>query len=151
MLYTTGYEGRSLEHFLSSLEASGIRCVVDIREAPISRKPGFSKTALAQVLQEHGIDYRHIRALGCPRQIRDAYKMDGDWNRYTREFLAYLAQQGAVLDELATLTTQQPTALLCFEADYHFCHRAYVARATRERNGLDIRHITATGVIADQE
>jgi uncharacterized protein (DUF488 family) len=149
MLYTTGYEGRSLEQFLAALQAAGIRCVADIREAPISRKAGFSKTALAQALQEAGIDYRHVRALGCPRPIRDAYKMDGDWTRYTREFMAYLAQQGPVVEGLAYLANQQSTALMCFEADHHFCHRAYVARALRQRNGLEIRHITATGVIAD--
>ena len=39
----------------------------------MSHKRGFSKTPLAQALQQAGIDYRHLRALGCPKAIRDRY------------------------------------------------------------------------------
>jgi uncharacterized protein (DUF488 family) len=83
-IFTASYEGRSLEDFLADLRARGVRLVADVREAPISRKRGFSKTALSDALQRAGIAYRHIRTLGCPKAIRDSYRNDGDWMRYTQ-------------------------------------------------------------------
>lgn len=148
-IYTAGYEGRTLAQFLASLEAQGVQCVADLRQAPISRKVGFARSALSQALSGRLIEYHHIRELGCPRIIRDAYKIDGDWDRYTAAFMAYLAQQDPALDQLAQLTARKSTALLCFEADFNYCHRSFVARAVAQRNQLPILHITPTGHIAD--
>lgn len=150
VVYTTGYEGRSLEGFLTDLRAQGVRLLADVREAPISRKPGFSKSALAEALQHAGIAYRHLRVLGCPKPIRDAYKEDGDWARYTRAFMRHLDQQPDAVTDLAQLCAAQPTALLCYEADFNHCHRTYVARAVAAHGGNAVRHITAAGVIEDR-
>jgi hypothetical protein len=46
-LFTIGYEGSSIGDFRATLEAARINLVIDVRDVPISRKPGFSKTALA--------------------------------------------------------------------------------------------------------
>jgi uncharacterized protein (DUF488 family) len=151
IVYTAGYEGRSLETFLTDLRAHGVRLLADVREAPISRKRGFSKAALAQALQHAGIAYWHIRPLGCPKSIRDAYKEDEDWARYTRAFMKHLAAQQAAVDELAKLCEDQSTALLCYEADFDRCHRTYVARAVAERSGAQICHITAAGLVNDSK
>jgi uncharacterized protein (DUF488 family) len=133
------------------LRAHGVHLLADVREAPISRKPGFSKSALAEALLLAGIDYRHIRALGCPKSIRDAYKQDGDWARYTRAFMKHLDTQQAAVDELAQLCKDHPTALLCYEADFNRCHRTYVARAVAQRSGAQICHITATGLVSESQ
>jgi uncharacterized protein (DUF488 family) len=146
-VYTAGYEGRSLDDFLIDLQTQRVRLLVDVREAPISRKRGFSKTALAAALQSVGIGYLHIRALGCPRPIRDAYRQDHDWEEYSRRFLAYLDGQQEPVDELAELCRQQPTALLCYEADFNRCHRSYVANAVARRIDAPVAHITATGLV----
>jgi uncharacterized protein (DUF488 family) len=45
-LFTIGYEGRNIDEFVKILQHSHIRRVVDIREIPLSRKRGFSKTKL---------------------------------------------------------------------------------------------------------
>ena len=66
-LYTIGYQGRSLEEFLAVLRREGIGCVVDVRRNALSRKPGFSKTALREALAGAGIDYLHLRRLGIER------------------------------------------------------------------------------------
>ncbi|MFZ5533423.1 MAG: hypothetical protein ACOY5H_07850 [Pseudomonadota bacterium] len=34
-------------------------------------------------------------------------------------------------------------ALLCYEADFNFCHRSMVANAVRDACGADVEHITA--------
>ena len=148
-LYTIGYEGRSLQDFIADLRGSGIALLADVREAPVSRKPGFSKSALAGALHGVGIAYRHLRALGCPKPIRDAYKEDGDWVRYTRAFMRHLDQQPQAVNELAVLAAAQPTALLCYEADFNRCHRTYVARAVAKPLGARVCHITAEGVLSD--
>jgi len=141
-IFTVGYEGRSLEDVLAGLNAQGIQLVADVREAPISRKKGFSKSALSEALNGAGIGYTHIRALGCPKPIRDAYKEDGDWTRYTQAFMQHLRQQQPAIEQLAQIVAAQPTALLCYEADFNRCHRTYVAVAVAVKTGIDVRHIT---------
>ncbi|MET0280729.1 MAG: DUF488 domain-containing protein [Steroidobacteraceae bacterium] len=148
MILTAGYEGLTLDTFLARLAAHGVRTLADLREAPISRKRGFSKTALALALEQQRIGYRHIRALGCPKPIRDAYRADGDWQKYTRGFMAHLGQQQPAIAELTALVDAQPTALLCYEADFNRCHRTYVARAVAQPH-RQVVHITAAGLVMD--
>jgi uncharacterized protein (DUF488 family) len=149
ILFTIGYEGRSLPQFLEDLGKAGVRQLVDVREAPISRKRGFSKYDLAEALDSTGISYRHIRALGCPKTIRDRFKLDGDWSRYTQEFMAHLAHQQPGLEELRALVVSGPTAVVCYEADFNHCHRTYVARSVAHPTGARICHITPAGLIDD--
>jgi uncharacterized protein (DUF488 family) len=93
---------------------------------------GFGKTALAEAIQKRGIDYLHLPGLDSPRDIRHAYRQDGDWGRYTERFLAYLAKQSAAVERVAALVRYQKCCLFCYEDDYHFCHRSFVAeRAAR--------------------
>jgi uncharacterized protein (DUF488 family) len=148
-IYTISYEGRSLEKFLADLQSAGVRLLADVRENPFSRKAGFSKNALAAALRDSDIEYRHLRPLGCPKPIRDRYREDGDWDRYTRDFMSHLAGQQPALEELLTLATAQPTALLCYEADFNRCHRTYVARAAARLSGNTVCHITAEGLTVD--
>jgi uncharacterized protein (DUF488 family) len=150
MLFTVGYEGRSIQQFLADLHGAKVSMLVDVREAPVSRKPGFSKNALAQMLCDAGIGYRHIRALGCPKSIRDQHKLDGDWSAYTRSFMDHLSQQQPSLEELRAVAVSQRAAVLCYEADFNFCHRTYVARAVAQRAGLRIWHITPDGLVEDR-
>ncbi len=143
-VFTIGYEGVDLHTFLSLLSRHGIDTIVDIRELPLSRKPGFSKKALAKNLNHSGVEYLHMAELGCPKPIRIRYRADDDWARYTKDFrLHLLAQQTAVL-RLADRVCQSNHALLCFEADYNFCHRSMVAEAIRTACGASINHIKAT-------
>ncbi len=49
LLYTLGYEGLSLAEFFDRLAQAGVSRLVDVRELPLSRRPGFSKTKRASV------------------------------------------------------------------------------------------------------
>ncbi|MFT4269194.1 MAG: DUF488 domain-containing protein [Xenophilus sp.] len=140
-VFTIGYEGLDIDDFMSLLSEHGIETVVDIRELPLSRKPGFSKKALANVLNLSGLEYVHIVELGCPRPVRDGYRADGDWKRYTAGFLKYLKTQKDAIAELADLVQSSTCALLCYEADFNFCHRSMVADAVSKQCGADIEHI----------
>lgn len=140
-VFTIGYEGLHINDFVSLLSEHGIETVVDIRELPLSRKPGFSKKALANVLGLSGLEYVHVVELGCPKPVRDGYRQDGDWKRYTTGFLNHLKSQRDAIAELASLVQSSTCALLCYEANFNFCHRSMVADAVNKHCGADVAHI----------
>lgn len=140
-LFTIGYEGSDIDQFLSVLFEAGVEKVVDVRELPLSRKPGFSKNRLLQRLESVGIGYEHVAALGCPKIIRNRYRIDHDWVRYSESFSRYLSLQGEPLEELARSSALTTSALLCFERDYRVCHRSMVATAVRSLNDLITTHL----------
>lgn len=121
-----GYEGRVISDFVADLSAAGVAVLADVRELPLSRKPGFSKTALAEALRSAGIEYVHLRALGNPKPNRsgfagDPLELSGARERY-RSSLRHEAARRA-LDELAALARENSVAVMCFEADQARCHR----------------------------
>jgi len=149
-IFTVGYEGATLEQFLERLERAKVQLVVDVRDVPLSRKPGFSKTALASALGLVNLQYFHIRELGCPKPIRDQYRVDGNWQAYTAAFMRHMRKQRAAVRSLAQMCTQSRAALLCYEADPEQCHRTYVARAVAALDDHRVMHIGAHGAIRDR-
>jgi len=141
-IYTIGYEGIDIERFFMLLREHDIETVVDVRELPLSRKPGFSKKTLATALNLSGWEYIHLAGLGCPKQIRDRYRADADWRRYKEGFLKHLKTQQDAVEELAALASSSSCALLCFEADYNYCHRSMVADAVKRQSGMCVSHIS---------
>ena len=148
-LYTFGYEGLTLEAFIARLKETGVRTIIDVRELPLSRKKGFSKRAFAEALHGNGIAYAHMPALGCPKTIRDAYRKDGNWSAYTRKFMAYLGQQNGAIAEVAKIARATSACLVCFEADFNYCHRSMVARAAVRAGGPAVVHLTARTAIPE--
>jgi uncharacterized protein (DUF488 family) len=148
-LTTIGYEGVSLEAFLATLKAAKVTLLLDIRELPISRRRGFSKTALSEALAAAAIGYQHERALGAPREVRHRLRADGDLKRYFADFREYLATQGTVLDQLAQALSGR-VALLCYERNPAECHRSVVAAALAKRLKMDFSHLTVSSPHAQQ-
>lgn len=148
-LYTFGYEGLTIGAFITRLKEVGVRTIIDVRELPLSRKKGFSKRAFAEALQGAGIAYAHIPALGCPKSIRNDYRADGDWSTYVRKFMAYLDQQSASAKEVAKIARATSSCLVCFEADFNYCHRSMVARAAARFGGPAVVHLTARTAIPE--
>ncbi len=149
-IYTVGYEGLALAEFLQRLRRARVQIVVDVRDVPLSRKRGFSKSALATALDSAGIEYLHVRSLGCPKPIRDEFRASRDWKAYTAAFMDHLRGQAAAVSELAALSSGSTAALLCYEADAAYCHRTYVARAAAAISGASVMHIEAAGVMLDR-
>lgn len=149
-IFTVGYEGQSISPFVERLKAAGVSSLLDVRAVPISRKKGFSKSSLKEALEGIGISYFHDVNLGCPKQVRDRYRADGDWAVYTRGFLAHLAANAEAIAAAAALTESSSTCLLCFEADYKTCHRMYVARSISALNGASIVHLTDQKAILER-
>lgn len=145
-LFTIGYEGISMDEFMSLLADNDIETIVDVREMPLSRKPGFSKRSLESALRLSGREYVHMAALGCPKPVRDRYREDGDWKRYTASFLKHLRLQDDAVAELAALATTSSCALLCYEADHNFCHRSMVADAVIGVEKFKIQHLNTADI-----
>lgn len=144
-IFTIGYEGLDINEFLSLLRIHDIDCVVDVREVPISRKPGFSKKGLASTLNQFGFDYVHRVRLGCPKSIRSRYHIDHNWRRYSKDFYEYLQTQHEAVAELVVMSEHANCALLCYESNPSFCHRSLVAEEVKTLAGdLCISHIRST-------
>jgi uncharacterized protein (DUF488 family) len=127
------------------LKEAAVETLIDVRELPISRKPGFSKGVLAAEAEAQGVCYIHLRSFGCPRPIRHDYREDGDWPRYLERFMAYLDKQDVAITDLYDRVMESRCCLLCFEADPLRCHRSLVAdRVGTESEGqIQVRHLTA--------
>jgi uncharacterized protein (DUF488 family) len=136
-VYTIGYEGADQDRFIAALQGAGVAVLADVRAVALSRKRGFSKGSLRQRLSEERIGYRHFVDLGTPKPGREAARA-GDAGLMRRIFCEQLATAGAqtAFEELATLASEQPVCLLCFERDPAMCHRRIVAERLAER-GLE--------------
>lgn len=126
-VFTIGYEGASLAAFLERLKAARVGTLVDVRELPLSRRPGFSKSQLAKQLEKAGIRYVHKRELGAPRDIRHKLRETGNYETYFRRFNTYLRTQRAALEQLLDECVGA-VVLMCFERNPAECHRSVVAR-----------------------
>lgn len=140
-LSTIGYEGAALNDFLEALRGAGVTTLLDVRQAPTSRRPEFAKRQLAEALEEAGIAYRHEGALGAPKALRERLKQgECDEAEFFAGYEEHLATQNEKLDELVELPGH--VALMCYERDVRHCHRRSVARALEQRTGLAARHLT---------
>src|SRR5437660_547721 len=92
-----GYEGRTIDEFVNSLLRQGIQRLVDVRLTPLSRKRGFSKTALGLALEAAGITYEHRSALGNPKHNRTGFAgTDEEVSEAKAVFAALLRRPEAV-------------------------------------------------------
>lgn len=143
-IYSIGYQERSLASVIAALTSAGVARVIDVRDLPNSRRAGFSKRALEAGLAEAGIDYKHLKALGTPKEGRlaaRAGRMAEFW-RIVDDVLAGAPAQLA-LQEAAALVVEKPSALLCYELDHSECHRDRVAALLKDRTGLSCTHLEA--------
>ncbi|QYE36106.1 DUF488 domain-containing protein [Polymorphobacter sp. PAMC 29334] len=141
-IYTIGYEGSSLADFLLTLKAADIQRVVDVRELPQSRRPGFSKKALSEALESRNISYEHRKKLGDPKAGRDAARA-GRHHEFRQIFAAHmetLAAKDELMDLSVTLSTER-CVLLCYERDYRLCHSKLLCDDLQKLGAFEIKHI----------
>lgn len=130
-IWTIGYEQATVPAVMTALREAGVEVLADVRALPLSRRPGFSKTALAANAREAGIDYVHFRALGTPPDGRAAARRN-DLAALERIYEGQLELPGAIAAgaQLADLAQKQNVALLCYEHEARGCHRTLLRRAT---------------------
>ena len=141
-LFTIGYEGKTQDEMLDQLAEAGVELVLDVRAVAASRRPGFSKTALANGLRERGIDYLHLRPLGTPAAGREAARKGriGEMRSIYAEQLE--TPEAALALEMALAeASRRPAALLCYEREAPDCHRSMLAQRMMERMPFEIRDL----------
>jgi hypothetical protein len=135
MLWTIGYErfGRP-EGLVEALVAAGIERVCDVRAVAQSRRRGFSRTALQEVLADAGIVYEHWPELGNPADLRRVFR-DGRLEEGRQRFRDRLRERYLwAVDSLAESAGERPTAMLCREDDPGLCHRDAVPEELARRH-----------------
>jgi uncharacterized protein (DUF488 family) len=142
LLFTIGYEKARLVDVIAALRAAGVETLIDVRDRPQSRRPGFSKRQLEAGLAEAGIRYVGLRALGTPPEGREA-NHKRQWARFWSIVDAKLATAEAehALHEAGAIAAASLTCLLCYCGNPHTCHRSRIADILAARHGFEIRHI----------
>jgi uncharacterized protein (DUF488 family) len=152
-VFTIGHSTHELDRLTALLAPHGVQRIADVRRVPRSaRHPQFRAETLATELPAHGIDYRHLPALGgFRRPLPDS--PNGGWdNESFRGYADYAltAEFAKALDELCTLARDRPTAVMCAEGPWWRCHRRLIAdRLTA--TGWTVCHIAPDGALAEHE
>jgi uncharacterized protein (DUF488 family) len=141
-LYTIGYEKALLKDVLATLTEAGVASLIDVRDRPISRRPGFSKRQLTAAIEDAGMHYFHLQALGTPPEGREANHRR-EWGRFWAIVDEKLTRPEAelALREAAEIAQAAPSCLLCYEADWQICHRRRIAEILAQRHGLAVRNL----------
>jgi uncharacterized protein (DUF488 family) len=139
-LFTIGYEQARSDAVMGELKRAKVDLLVDVRAVAASRRPGFSKRALATALDEHGIAYVHLQKLGTPTAGRAAARA-GDlktlWRVYDKHIRTEAAREA--LDELiALIGRRRRVALLCYCRDPKGCHRSRIAEDVKKRLRVEV-------------
>lgn len=124
VLFTIGYEGKSIEGFMNALIHNDVRLLCDVRKNPQSRKFGFSKVRLKHIAETVGIEYIHIPDLGIESEMRRRLKTLQDYKTLLISYAKMLPSKAHSLEQIFTLLQQNTRiALMCYEQDAEMCHR----------------------------
>lgn len=141
-IFTIGYEGATVGEFVAALQNAAVKRVIDVRALPLSRRPGFSKTPLRSALEEAGIDYVHLKALGTPSDGRTASRA-GRHADMARIYAGQLELPEAMVQsaQMLELAAEMPSALLCMEREPQHCHRSLLLNSVAP--DADVVHLFA--------
>jgi uncharacterized protein (DUF488 family) len=143
-IWTIGHSTRTIDEFVSLLNANEIKLLADVRTWPGSRRyPQFNKEALAESLGAQEIRYEHFPELGGKRKANpDSYNTA--WrNASFRGYADYMEteefQKG--IERLVDVAAEiGATAIMCAEAVWWRCHRSLIADYLKSR-GMEVMHI----------
>ena len=142
-IWTIGHSTRSLEEFISLLQAHDIINVADIRHYPGSKRyPHFNKTELSASLLKHHINYIHIVELGG-RRIANSDSKNTAWRHPAfRGYADYMQTTDFKngIKMLENMGLKDHTAFMCSEAVWWRCHRSMIADYLKVQ-GWNVLHI----------
>lgn len=142
-IYSVGYEGLEVQELVERLAQSRVRTLVDVRLNAVSRRRGFSKSALAAALEEADIRYVHDPRLGNPAENRDSFLHgDGSEGRSVMRDRLENGAGDALRDFVALASDQKRVAVLCVERDRSRCHRQVVTDMAQELDPeIEVLHL----------
>ena len=129
-IWTIGYGGRGRTELVDLLLKHDIQHLMDVREKPQTRIPGFSAGSLRKFLPDAGLAYSHVPELG-------------NASRHDPEASAFrLVDEARGLDVLQSAANEWNVAVMCACRKWQDCHRLYVVDRLKERlTGLVVTHI----------
>ena len=128
-LYTMGYEGISIEQFMTTLIRKNIKAVIDVRGNSNSMKRDFAKHKFAGYLDAVGIGYIPMPEIGVPNKIKREYlQSDRRQELFAWHEANVLEKKSEYIEKINTLAATQNVVLICFEKDPQQCHRSHVAQ-----------------------
>lgn len=139
-LFTIGYEGISLEAYITQLILKDIKVLCDVRKNAYSRKFGFSKVQLQKACIGVGIKYIHIPELGIESGKRKELNTQADYNSLFDDYeITSLKENWGYLNIIVDLLNAEGrVALTCFEKNPLMCHRSRVAKAVLSLPEVDV-------------
>lgn len=143
-IWTIGHSTRTIDEFISLLQANQIRLLADVRSLPGSKRyPQFNKETLANALGKAGILYKHFPELGGRRKpSKDS--LNTAWrNASFRGYADYMETEEfhKGLKRLLDLAVDAgPAAVMCAEAVWWRCHRSLISDYLKAR-GIEVVHI----------
>jgi len=136
-VYTAGYESLQVDGFLNMLLKAGIKKIIDVRYNPVARRFGFHKSTLGRLSHNLGIKYVHLPENGIPSEWRANLNSLSDYERLFDRYEQEIISEEKV-KKTAGLMTEEPSVLVCKEADPRYCHRTRLARHINNLTGLNI-------------
>ena len=132
-VFTVGHSTRTIPEFVDVLRDGQVELVVDVRSIPKSRtNPRYNLEALPDELAPFQIDHCRIRGLGglrgrsktVPAEINGLWR-NRSFHNYADHALGEEFDEG--LRELARVSAERRTAIMCAEAVWWRCHRRIIA------------------------
>jgi uncharacterized protein (DUF488 family) len=136
-IFTAGYESLQVDGFLNMLLQAGVKKIIDVRRNPISRNYGFHKSTLSGLSKKLHIKYLHIPEAGIPSVWRTDLSSFSDYQRLFERYEQEIIKPEMV-SHIADLMLEEPSVLVCMEADPNYCHRTRLAKHINNLTGLDI-------------
>jgi len=142
-VYTSGYEGLSVDGFLNRLISSGVQQLVDVRRNPIARRFGFHKSTLKRLCESLDIAYFHLPELGISSDKRRSLETQDDYDRLFDDYRQTTLESEAVaIASVTDIVKSKPSVLVCMEAKPQCCHRSHLAKVVSTRSHLQVKHLT---------
>ena len=143
-IWTIGHSTRTIDEFISLLEANEIKVLADVRSWPGSKRyPHFNKDALTESLTAHGIHYEHFPELGGKRKSKPDSRNTAWRNASFRGYADYMETeqfQNGIVRLLDPASESGAIAIMCAEAVWWRCHRSLIADYLTAR-GVEMLHI----------
>lgn len=118
MIYSIGYQKRTLPELISILAAHKVTHLVDVRSKPYGRKVEFNKSKLEPALALVKIGYLSLPDLGGFGTIEETS-----------------------ISFLAEYQKDKTVCIMCMEHDPAQCHRGYEISSRLEKYGTKVHHL----------
>jgi uncharacterized protein (DUF488 family) len=130
-IYTAGHGNRPIDEFIGLLQEAGVRCLVDVRAFPASRRhPHFGRAALEQSLPAAGIRYLwEGEALGGRRKPSADSPHVALRHPAFRAYADHMTTETfrAAAGRLVGTARAEPVAVVCAERLPWQCHRFLIS------------------------